>query len=272
MAPAAESPLPPGTPPDRNARWRKGFLIALVTIALAPPAWFAGKYLGAVIAIDLKWSASIRRSIGAQLIPAAVVVAVAAGLVWRGGKRGWFDLGAPAPVAIGGARWRKILWVVVAAMVTAPLVWFAGFILLSSVHLLWERDNLVVASVEAVAAAIGVAWLGLRRGWHGRTGLSIAAIALLALATFIVVVGQVVNHSSQDKAVLGNAHQLSAATDQYFLENGVSTVDYAHLVGATNYVKAINTVAGETYPAFYTQGITITVTNIAGARTITYAP
>ena len=66
--------------------------------------------------------------------------------------------------------------------------------------------------------------------------------------------------------------QLAAAADQYFLENGVSTVAYRDLVGATNYVKAVQTVAGETYPAHYTQGGIITVTGVAGARTITYAP
>ncbi|MEI6106770.1 MAG: hypothetical protein WCR49_07105, partial [Opitutae bacterium] len=66
--------------------------------------------------------------------------------------------------------------------------------------------------------------------------------------------------------------QLSAASDQYFLENGVSTVLSTNLVGATNYVKAVNTVAGETYPTGYTQGITISITGVAGARTITYAP
>jgi type IV pilus assembly protein PilA len=72
--------------------------------------------------------------------------------------------------------------------------------------------------------------------------------------------------------VLNNARQLSAAADQYFLENGVSSVLQAGLIGATNYVKAVNTVAGETYPAGYTQGVTITISGVAGARTITYAP
>jgi type IV pilus assembly protein PilA len=83
---------------------------------------------------------------------------------------------------------------------------------------------------------------------------------------------QKVRQSSQDKAVLNNARQLSAAADQYFLENGVSTVTSLDLVGATNYVKAVNTVASETYPTDYTQGITITIDGIAGVRTVTYAP
>ena len=64
----------------------------------------------------------------------------------------------------------------------------------------------------------------------------------------------------------------SAAADQYFLENGVSTVNSVMLVGSSNYVKAVNTVANETYPTGYTQGITITITGVAGARTVTYAP
>jgi type IV pilus assembly protein PilA len=72
--------------------------------------------------------------------------------------------------------------------------------------------------------------------------------------------------------VLNNARQLSAAADQYYLENGVSTVASANLVGATSYVKAINTVAKETYPTGYSQGETITIAGIAGARTVTYAP
>ncbi|MDO8542982.1 MAG: hypothetical protein Q7S40_21265, partial [Opitutaceae bacterium] len=77
---------------------------------------------------------------------------------------------------------------------------------------------------------------------------------------------------SQDKAVLNNARQLSAAADQYFLENGVSTVASSNLVGSDKYVKAINTVAQETYPAGFSQGTTITIGGIAGVRTVTFAP
>jgi len=42
------------------------------------------------------------------------------------------------------------------------------------------------------------------------------------------------------QAVLNNARQLSAASDQYFLENGVSTVARTNLVGSSNYVKSLN--------------------------------
>ena len=72
--------------------------------------------------------------------------------------------------------------------------------------------------------------------------------------------------------VLNNARQMAAAADQYYLENGATFADSNSLVGATNYVKALNTVASEVYPSGYTQGVTITITGVANARTITYAP
>jgi type IV pilus assembly protein PilA len=102
--------------------------------------------------------------------------------------------------------------------------------------------------------------------------IMIVVVIIGLLAAMAIPAFQKVRQSSQDKAVLNNARQLSAAADQYFLENGVSTVAQTSLVGASAYVKAINTVAGETYPAHYSQGITITITGVAGARTITYAP
>ncbi len=100
---------------------------------------------------------------------------------------------------------------------------------------------------------------------------------MLALVAGVLVLGaytgyQKVRQSSEDKAVICPVRQLAAAADQYYLENGVSTVAYRDLVGATNYLKAIATIAGETYPAHYTRAITITVTGVAGTRTITYAP
>lgn len=78
--------------------------------------------------------------------------------------------------------------------------------------------------------------------------------------------------ASQDKAVLNNARQLAAAADQHYLETGSSHASWRNIVGPTAYVKALHIVAGETYPTHFTQGITMTITGIAGARTITYAP
>lgn len=97
--------------------------------------------------------------------------------------------------------------------------------------------------------------------------VTIGLLAIMAMPAF-----QKVRAASQDKAVLNNARQLSAAADSYFLERGGSFTSSSNLIGATNYVKALHTVANETYPTGYTQGVTITVSGVAGARTITYAP
>ena len=102
--------------------------------------------------------------------------------------------------------------------------------------------------------------------------IMIVVVIIGLLAAMAIPAFQKVRQSSQDKAVLNNARQLSAAADQYFLENGVSSVALGGLVGATNYVKAVNTVASETYPTGYTQGITITIAGVAGSRTVTYSP
>ncbi|SDS08985.1 prepilin-type N-terminal cleavage/methylation domain-containing protein [Opitutus sp. GAS368] len=102
--------------------------------------------------------------------------------------------------------------------------------------------------------------------------IMIVVVIIGLLAAMAIPAFQKVRQSSQDKAVLNNARQLSAAADQFYLENGVSTCASTDLVGATNYVKAVNTVAQETYPVGFTQGVTITIAGVAGARTVTYAP
>ncbi len=102
--------------------------------------------------------------------------------------------------------------------------------------------------------------------------IMIVVVIIGLLAAMAIPAFQKVRQSSQDKAVLNNARQLSAAADQFFLENGVSTCASTDLVGSSNYVKVVNTVAAESYPTNFTQGITITISGVAGARTVTYAP
>ncbi len=102
--------------------------------------------------------------------------------------------------------------------------------------------------------------------------IMIVVVIIGLLAAMAIPAFQKVRIASQDKAVLNNARQMAAAADQYYLENGATFAGSSSLVGATNYVKALNTVASEGYPVHYTQGITITITSVANARTITYAP
>jgi len=102
--------------------------------------------------------------------------------------------------------------------------------------------------------------------------IMIVVVIIGLLAAMAIPAFQKVRTASQDKTVLNNARQLSAAADQYFLEAGATYAASTSLVGATNYVKNIQTAASEVYPIFYTQGITITINNVANARTITYAP
>jgi type IV pilus assembly protein PilA len=110
-------------------------------------------------------------------------------------------------------------------------------------------------------------------GWRWRKTLwSLAAAAVLTLTVLGYQAAIRARERSQDSVVLCNVGQLAAAADQYFLENGKTSVALNHLVGPTAYLKALNVAHGEAYPTHFTQGVTITVTGVAGARTITYAP
>ena len=102
--------------------------------------------------------------------------------------------------------------------------------------------------------------------------IMIVVVIIGLLASMAIPAFQKVRTNTQDKAVLNNARQLSAASDQYYLENGVSTVVISDLLGPTSYIKVLNTVANESYPTGFSQGTTITIGSVAGSRTITYAP
>src|SRR5687768_2919612 len=88
--------------------------------------------------------------------------------------------------------------------------------------------------------------------------IMIVVVIIGLLAAMAIPAFQKVRASSQDKAVLNNARQMSGAADQYYLEYGVNAVGAADLVGINSYVKNLQTVAKEFMPTTYTQGVTIT--------------
>ena len=100
--------------------------------------------------------------------------------------------------------------------------------------------------------------------------IMIVVVIIGLLAAMAIPAFQKVRTASQDKAVTNNMRQLGAAADQFFLENGTNQAAIASLVGSSNYVKALSTVANETYPQNYTQGNPVIVSGIAGTRTLTY--
>ena len=103
--------------------------------------------------------------------------------------------------------------------------------------------------------------------------IMIVVVIIGLLAAMAIPAFQKVRSTSQDKAVLNNLRQLSSAADQYFLEQGVTSCNSTDLVGTntTQYIKQIQTVAGESYTAVVSQGAGVTATGIAGSRTITFS-
>jgi hypothetical protein len=57
------------------------------------------------------------------------------------------------------------------------------------------------------------------------------------------------------RKIMNNLRQLAAASDQYYLENGVSRATFDDLVGTTKYVKRVEPVDGEDYKSLqFVQG------------------
>jgi type IV pilus assembly protein PilA len=101
--------------------------------------------------------------------------------------------------------------------------------------------------------------------------IMIVVVIIGLLAAMAVPAFQKVRQTSQQKTILNNLRQLASAADQYFLENGVTTVASATLVGPDAYIKAVDQVADETYPTNIVQGTGIVATSTAvGNQTLTF--
>lgn len=99
--------------------------------------------------------------------------------------------------------------------------------------------------------------------------IMIVVVIIGLLAAMAVPAFQKVRATSQEKAITNNLRQLASGADQYFLENGVTTVAQSNLVGTDKYIKTLATVAGETYPTAVSEGTDITVTT-AGGTAVTF--
>jgi|GEM_PF-207095 type IV pilus assembly protein PilA len=100
--------------------------------------------------------------------------------------------------------------------------------------------------------------------------IMIVVVIIGLLAAMAIPAFQKVRANSQNKAVVNNVRQITSAADQYFLENGVTTVAIADLFGNDNYIKGADAdaiqVASETYTANIVQGTDYVVTGLpAGA-------
>ncbi|HVU15702.1 MAG TPA: hypothetical protein VHD32_02165 [Candidatus Didemnitutus sp.] len=88
----------------------------------------------------------------------------------------------------------------------------------------------------------------------------VGLVAAMAIPAF-----QKVRTESQHKAVTNNLRMLSAAADQYYLENNVTTATYDDLVGPGKYVRHLTPVAGESYRELeFKQGEPLRVTLPSG--------
>ena len=102
--------------------------------------------------------------------------------------------------------------------------------------------------------------------------IMIVVVIIGLLAAMAIPAFQKVRAASQQKTILNNLRQLNAAAQQYYLENGVSTVGYTSLVGPTLYIKQIQSVAGELYSSLtFNQSdtsLTISAPNLGGSTTV----
>lgn len=72
--------------------------------------------------------------------------------------------------------------------------------------------------------------------------VTIGVLAAMAIPAF-----QKVRANSQEKMIMNNLRQLAAAADQYYLENGKTTVTYEDLVGPDKYIRELKQAVGEDY-------------------------
>ena len=93
--------------------------------------------------------------------------------------------------------------------------------------------------------------------------IMIVVVIIGLLAAMAIPAFQKVRTTSQEKTIVNNLRQLASGADQYFLENGVTSVSSASLIGTDSYVKTFNPVAasGDNYTATIAQGTDISASH-----------
>jgi len=64
-----------------------------------------------------------------------------------------------------------------------------------------------------------------------------------------------VRETAQRKTIMNNLRQLASGADQYFIENGVTSVSTEELIGPDAYVRSLVPVVGEVYPEKISQDL-----------------
>ncbi len=103
--------------------------------------------------------------------------------------------------------------------------------------------------------------------------IMIVVVIIGLLAAMAIPAFQKVRRTSQDKTITNNLRQLNAAAQQYFLEQGATSVTSANLVGTETdkYIKSVATVRSETYPATI-NATDATLTATSGQGDVVYTP
>ena len=82
--------------------------------------------------------------------------------------------------------------------------------------------------------------------------IMIVVVIIGLLAAMAIPAFNKVRYTARYKAIVNNLRQVSAAAQQYMLEQGVATVAESQLegTGSFNYLRPIAPVSGETYSGF----------------------
>jgi type IV pilus assembly protein PilA len=100
--------------------------------------------------------------------------------------------------------------------------------------------------------------------------IMIVVVIIGLLAAMAIPAFQKVRSTSQEKAVTNNLRQISSAAQQYFLEQGATSVNLTDIVGTDKYINSIDSVATEAYPTQITVGDTELSTTGTPAVTYTF--